>query len=172
MQKARYTTENVGHYGLAIDYYTHFTSPIRRYPDMMVHRLLERYMEGGRSVNKAKYEEYCDHCSEMEQVAANAERASVKYKQVEFMADKIGKVFDGVISGVTEWGLYVELIANKCEGLVPIRDLAGEYFDYDEKNYCLVGRRTHKTYRLGDTLSVKIAQANLEKKQLDFVLAE
>ena len=172
MQKARYTTENVGHYGLAIDYYTHFTSPIRRYPDMMVHRLLERYMEGGRSVNKSKYEEYCDHCSEMEQVAANAERASVKYKQVEFMADKIGKVFDGVISGVTEWGLYVELIANKCEGLVPIRDLTGEYFDYDEKNYCLVGRRTHKTYRLGDTLSVKIAQANLEKKQLDFVLAE
>jgi len=172
MQKARYTTENVGHYGLAIDFYTHFTSPIRRYPDMMVHRLLERYMEKGRSVNKSKYEEYCDHCSEMEQVAANAERASIKYKQVEFMADKIGKVFDGVISGVTEWGLYIELIANKCEGLVPIRDLTGEYFDYDEKNYCLVGRRTKKTYRLGDTLSVKIAQANLEKKQLDFMLAE
>jgi len=157
---------------LAIDFYTHFTSPIRRYPDIMVHRLLERYMEKGRSVNKSKYEEYCDHCSEMEQVAANAERASIKYKQVEFMADKIGKVFDGVISGVTEWGLYIELIANKCEGLVPIRDLTGEYFDYDEKNYCLVGRRTKKTYRLGDTLSVKIAQANLEKKQLDFMLAE
>lgn len=172
MQKARYTTENVGHYGLAMDYYTHFTSPIRRYPDMMVHRLLERYLAGGRSVIKNKYEEYCDHCSTMEQVAANAERASIKYKQVEFMSDKIGKVYDGVISGVTEWGLYVELLENKCEGLVPIRDLAGEYFDYDEKNYCLTGRRTRKTYRLGDTLTVKIAQANLERKQLDFALAE
>ena len=172
MQKARYTTENIGHYGLAMDYYTHFTSPIRRYPDMMVHRLLERYLVGGRSVIKNKYEEYCDHCSNMEQVAANAERASIKYKQVEFMSDKLGQIFDGVITGVTEWGLYVELLQNKCEGLVPIRDLSGEYFDYDEKNYCLIGRRTRKTYRLGDTMTVKIAQANLERKQLDFAPAE
>lgn len=172
MQKARYTTDNVGHYGLAFDYYTHFTSPIRRYPDMMVHRLLERYLAGGRSVIRSKYEDYCDHCSAMEQIASSAERASIKYKQVEFMSDKIGKVYDGVISGVTEWGLYVELIENKCEGLIPIRDLNGEYFDYDEKNYCLIGRRTRKTYRLGDTLSVKIAQANLERKQLDFSPAE
>ena len=171
MQKAKYTTENIGHYGLAMDYYTHFTSPIRRYPDMMVHRLLERYLAGGRSVIKNKYEEYCEHCSEMELVAANAERASIKYKQVEYMSDKLGKVFDGVISGVTEWGLYVELIENKCEGLVPIRDLVGDYYEYDEKNYCLVGRRSKQTYRLGDTLSVKVAQANLERKQLDFTLA-
>ncbi|RHJ79335.1 ribonuclease R [Parabacteroides sp. AM08-6] len=172
MQKARYTTENVGHYGLAMDYYTHFTSPIRRYPDMMVHRLLERYLGGGRSVVKTKYEEYCDHCSAMELVAASAERASIKYKQVEFMSDKIGKVFDGVITGVTEWGLYVELIANKCEGLVPIRDLSSEYFDYDDKNYCLVGRQTRRVYRLGDKMAVKVAQANLERKQLDFTPAE
>lgn len=171
MQKAKYTTENIGHYGLAMDYYTHFTSPIRRYPDMIVHRLLERYLAGGRSVIKNKYEEYCEHCSEMELVAANAERASIKYKQVEYMSDKLGKVFDGVISGVTEWGLYVELIENKCEGLVPIRDLVGDYYEYDEKNYCLVGRRSKQTYRLGDTLSVKVAQANLERKQLDFTLA-
>ena len=171
MQKAKYTTENIGHYGLAMDYYTHFTSPIRRYPDMMVHRLLERYLAGGRSVIKNKYEEYCEHCSEMELVAANAERASIKYKQVEYMSDKLGKVFDGVISGVTEWGLYVELIENKCEGLVPIRDLVGDYYEYDEKNYCLIGRRSKQTYRLGDTLSVKVAQANLERKQLDFTLA-
>ena len=119
MQKARYSTENIGHYGLAFEYYTHFTSPIRRYPDMMVHRLLERYLAGGRSVIQKKYEDLCDHCSNMEQVAANAERASIKYKQVEFMQDKLGMVFDGVISGVTEWGLYVELNENKCEGLVP-----------------------------------------------------
>ena len=120
MQKAHYTTDNIGHYGLAMDYYTHFTSPIRRYPDMMVHRLLERYLAGGRSVIKNKYEEYCKHCSEMEMVASNAERSSIKYKQVEFMKDKLGQVFDGVVSGVTEWGLYVELNDNKCEGLVPV----------------------------------------------------
>ena len=170
MQKAHYTTDNIGHYGLAMDYYTHFTSPIRRYPDMMVHRLLERYLAGGRSVIKNKYEEYCKHCSEMEMVASNAERSSIKYKQVEFMKDKLGQVFDGVVSGVTEWGLYVELNDNKCEGLVPIRDLDDDYYEFDDKNYCLLGRRTKRIYRLGDAITVKVAQANLERKQLDFAL--
>ena len=172
MQKARYSTENIGHYGLAFEYYTHFTSPIRRYPDMMVHRLLERYLAGGRSVIQKKYEDLCDHCSNMEQVAANAERASIKYKQVEFMQDKLGMVFDGVISGVTEWGLYVELNENKCEGLVPIRDLDDDYYEFDEKNYCLLGRRKKRQYRLGDPITIKVAQATLERKQLDFQLAE
>ena len=138
MQKARYSTHNIGHYGLAFDYYTHFTSPIRRFPDMMVHRLLTRYLAGGRTVQETKYEELCDHSSEMEQIAANAERASVKYKQVEFMGERLGMEFDGVISGVTEWGLYVELNENKCEGMVPMRDLGDDYYDFDEKNYCLV----------------------------------
>ena len=172
MQKARYSTENIGHYGLAFDYYTHFTSPIRRYPDMMVHRLLEHYLAGGRTVTQKKYEAMCDHCSSMEQVAANAERASIKYKQVEFMQDKLGQVFDGVISGVTEWGLYVELNENKCEGLVPIRDLDDDYYEFDEKNYCLIGRRKKRQYRLGDPISIKVAQANLDRKQLDYQLVE
>lgn len=172
MAKAVYSTENVGHYGLAFDYYTHFTSPIRRYPDMMVHRLLERYLAGGRSVVKAKYEDMCEHCSAMEQVAANAERASTKYKQVEFMSDKLGMVFDGVISGVTEWGLYVELNENKCEGLVPVRDLDDDYYEFDEKNYCLIGRRKKRVYRLGDPITIKVAQANLERKQLDFAMVD
>lgn len=172
MAKAVYSTENVGHYGLAFEYYTHFTSPIRRYPDMMVHRLLERYMAGGRSVPEKKYEDLCKHCSAMEQVAANAERASIKYKQVEYMKDKLGTVFDGVISGVTEWGLYVELNENKCEGLVPIRDLDDDYYEFDEKSYCLIGRRRKKQYRLGDPITIKVVQANLERKQLDFALVD
>ena len=172
MAKAVYTTTNVGHYGLAFDYYTHFTSPIRRYPDMMVHRLLERYLAGGRSVNQQKLEDLCKHSSDMEQLAANAERASIKYKQVEFMGDHLGEVYDGVISGVTEWGLYVELAENMCEGLVPVRDLADDYYDFDEKNYCLIGRRRGVRYRLGDQVKVKVARASLEKKQLDFVLVD
>lgn len=172
MAKAIYTTDNLGHYGLAFDYYTHFTSPIRRYPDMMVHRLLERYASGAKSVNQHEYEELCKHSSDMEQLAANAERASIKYKQVEFMAQHVGKVFDGVISGVTEWGIYVELVENKCEGMIPIRDLDDDYYTFDEKNYCLVGRRYHKKFQLGDELTVRVAKANLDKKQLDFVLAD
>lgn len=171
MAKAIYSTENLGHYGLAFDYYAHFTSPIRRYPDMMVHRLLERYAAGGKSVNAKEYEELCKHSSDMEQLASNAERASIKYKQVEFMAEHVGQVFDGVISGVTEWGIYVELIENKCEGMIPIRDLDDDYYTFDEKNYCLVGRRFHKKFQLGDELTVRVAKANLDKKQLDFVLA-
>ena len=172
MQKARYSTHNIGHYGLAFDYYTHFTSPIRRFPDMMVHRLLTRYLAGGRTVQEAKYEELCDHSSEMEQIAANAERASVKYNQVEFMGERLGMEFDGVISGVTEWGLYVELNENKCEGMIPMRDLGDDYYDFDEKNYCLTGRRHHKKFSLGDPVTIKVARANLEKKQLDFALVE
>lgn len=172
MAKAIYSTTNVGHYGLGFEYYTHFTSPIRRYPDMMVHRLLERYLAGGRSVNQPKLEEQCKHSSDMEQLAANAERSSIKYKQVEFMADHMGEVYDGVITGVTEWGLYVELNENLCEGLVPVRDLADDYYDFDEKNYCLIGRRRGVRYRLGDNVKVKVARANLERKQLDFLLID
>ena len=172
MQKARYSTDNIGHYGLAMDYYTHFTSPIRRYPDMMVHRLLTRYLDGGRSASKPKYEELCDHSSSMEQLAASAERASIKYKQVEYMADRMGIAYDAIISGVTEWGIYAEIIENKCEGLIPMRDLDDDYYTFDERNYRLIGRRTHKTYALGDTIKVQVARCNLEKKQLDFALVE
>lgn len=164
MQKARYSTHNIGHYGLAFDYYTHFTSPIRRFPDMMVHRLVTRYMDGGRSVSETKYEDLCDHSSNMEQIAANAERASIKYKQVEFMSERLGQTYDGVISGVTEWGLYVELNENKCEGMIPIRDLDDDYYEFDEKNYCLRGRRKNRIYSLGDAITVKVARANLEKE--------
>lgn len=172
MSKAIYSTHNIGHYGLSFKHYTHFTSPIRRYPDMMVHRLLERYLDGGKSANEDKYEEMCEHSSDMEQRAAEAERASIKYKQVEFLKDKIGQEFDGVISGVTEWGLYVEIIENKCEGMIPIRDLDDDYYRFDEEEYCLIGRKYNHRYQLGDTIRITIASANLERKQLDFTLAE
>lgn len=172
MAKAIYSTTNIGHYGLAFEYYTHFTSPIRRYPDMMVHRLLTRYLDGGRSVSKQLYESKCEHSSNMEQLAANAERASIKYKQVEYMSDKLGQIFDAVISGITEWGLYAEINENKCEGMVPIRDLDDDFYEFDEKNYCLRGRRNKRTYSLGDPIKIKVARANLERKQLDFALIE
>jgi len=172
MAKAVYSTTNIGHYGLAFNYYTHFTSPIRRYPDMMVHRLLTRYAEGGRSVDKPKYEEKCKHCSNMEQLAANAERASIKYKQVEYMSDKIGREFDAIISGITEWGIYAEIVENKCEGMIPMRELDDDFYEFDEKNYCLRGRRSKKIYRLGDKIRIKVLKANLERKQLDFTIVE
>ena len=168
MMKARYSIHNIGHYGLMFTYYTHFTSPIRRYPDTMVHRLLTRYAEGGRSVNAAKYEELCEHSSDMEQIAATAERASIKYKQVEFMADRLGEEFTGTISGVTEFGLYVEVDENKCEGMIPMRTLLDDYYEFDERNYCLIGRRTHHRYNLGDKVKIRVERANLERRQLDF----
>jgi len=170
MAKAAYSTRNIGHYGLAFDHYTHFTSPIRRYPDMMVHRLLEKYLEDGRSANEQKYEDLCRHSSDMEARAANAERASIKYKQVEFMQDHVGEVYTGVISGITDWGIYVEL-ENKIEGMIPIRELDDDFYIFDEKNYALVGKHNHKKYQLGDDITVKIWRTNLEKKQLDFRLA-
>jgi ribonuclease R len=170
MAKAAYSTRNIGHYGLSFEYYSHFTSPIRRYPDMMVHRLLEKYLEGGRSANEQKYEDLCKHSSDMETRAANAERASIKYKQVEFMQEHIGKIYPGVISGVTDFGVFVEL-ENKIEGMIPIRELDDDFYIFDEKNYSLVGRHSRKTYQLGDEVTVKIWRTNLEKKQLDFQIA-
>ena len=172
MQKAKYSIYNIGHYGLAFDYYTHFTSPIRRYPDLMVHRLLTRYLAGGRSAQADKYEALCEHSSAMEQTAASAERASVKYKQVEFMSERLGCVYDAVISGVTEWGLYAEITENKCEGMIPMRDLNDDFYEFDERNYCLIGRRKHRRFSLGDPVKIKVARTNLEKKMLDFALVE
>lgn len=170
MMKAKYSVHNIGHYGLAFDYYTHFTSPIRRYPDTMVHRLLTRYQQGGRSANKQHYEELCEHSSDMELVAQNAERDSIKYKMVEFMADKLGEVYDAHISGIQSYGIYCEIDENHCEGMVPMRDLDDDYYDFDEKNYCLVGRRHHHKYQLGDAVRIRVAKANIEKKQLDFTI--
>ena len=172
MMKAKYSTHNIGHYGLAFEYYTHFTSPIRRYPDTMVHRLLTKYQEGGRSANQEKYEELSEHCSDMEVVAQQAERDSIKYKMVEFMGDKIGETYDAHISGIQSYGIYCEIDENHCEGMVPMRDLDDDYYDFDERNYCLVGRRHHNKYQLGDPIRIKVAHANLEKRQLDFALAD
>ena len=172
MMKAKYSTHNIGHYGLAFDDYTHFTSPIRRYPDTMVHRLLTKYQNGGRSANQEKYEDLCEHCSDMEVTSQQAERDSIKYKMVEFMEDKIGNEYDAHISGIQSYGIYCEIDENHCEGMVPMRDLDDDYYDFDERNYCLVGRRHHHKYQLGDPIRIKVARANLEKRQLDFALAE
>ena len=172
MTKARYSTHNVGHYGLMFRYYTHFTSPIRRYPDQMVHRLLTRYLDGGRSVNQLRCEDQCDHSSEMEQIAANAERASIKYKQVEYMADKLGQEFTGKVSGANDFGVYVELDDSKCEGSVPLRTLLDDHYSYDEKTLSVVGRRSHRRLSIGDPVKIRVVSANLERRQLEFAMVE
>ena len=171
MAKAIYSTDNIGHYGLSFKYYTHFTSPIRRYPDMMVHRLLTFYLDHENPGSQDKYEKLCNHSSKMERLSAEAERASVKYKQVEYMSDKTGKEFEGVISGVTEWGIYVEIVENQCEGMIHIRELADDFYEYDEENYCIKGRSTGKVYTLGDRVNIEVVKADLQKKQLDYRLA-
>ena len=170
MAKAIYTTNNIGHYGLAFDYYSHFTSPIRRYPDLIVHRLLSHYIEGGKSTEKEALENICRHCSEMEKVASSAERDSIKYMQVKFLKNKIGEIFDGVISGVTEWGLYIEITKNKCEGLVRVSSIKNDHYVFDEKKYALIGYRTKVSYQLGQKVKIKIQRADLERKQMDFIL--
>ena len=172
MSKAYYSTENIGHYGLAFPFYTHFTSPIRRYPDLMVHRLLERYLQGGTSVKAGEYEDYCKHCSLMEKKAADAERTSVKYKQAEFLADKLGQVFPALISGVSKWGIYAEIEGNKCEGMIPIGSLKDDYYMLDEDNYQVIGRRHGRTYKLGYPVHIRVRKVDLLKKQIDFDLVE
>lgn len=170
MARAHYTTDNCGHYGLAFKYYTHFTSPIRRYPDMMVHRLLAKYLEGSRSQNKKYYEKLCEYCSQREQLATDAERTSIKYKLVEFMQDKVGYEYEGMISSLTDWGMYVEIEPTKIEGMVALRDIAGDYYEFDEENYRIVGKRSHTVFMLGDKVKIKVSRANLEQRLLDFEL--
>lgn len=172
MAKAQYSTFNIGHFGLSFDHYSHFTSPIRRYPDMIAHRLIQHYYDGNKSVDQTEYEDMCTHCSEREMLAAKAERASIKYKQVEFMADKLGCVYDGIISGVTEWGIYVELNDNKIEGMVPMREMDDDFYRFDEEDFCLRGKKNNKVYRLGDPIVVQILRVNLDRKQLDFKITQ
>ena len=172
MMKARYSVHNIGHFGLAFDYYTHFTSPIRRYPDTMVHRLLTRYQQGAPSANARYYEDQCEHSSMMEQTASQAERESIKYKMVEFMGQHVGEVYDAHISGIQSYGIYCEIDENHCEGMVPMRDLDDDYYDFDEKNYCLIGRRRHNKYQLGDPIRIRVARADLTRRQLDFTIEQ
>lgn len=170
MAKAIYTTKQSSHYGLAFDYYTHFTSPIRRYPDVLVHRLLQYYLDGGSKINTEHYEKLADHASQMERRAAEAERASIKYKQAEYLENQIGVEFTGIVSGVTEWGMYVEIEENKCEGMVRLRDITDDYYTLDEKNYAIIGQRRKKVYQLGDEVQIKVKKVDLEKRQIDFIL--
>ena len=171
MSKAEYTTQNIGHYGLAFDFYSHFTSPIRRYPDVMVHRLLEQHLTNQKTAPVEAIEEACAHSSQREMLATKAERDSIKFMQIKFMENQIGQVFEGVISGVTDRGLYVEIIENKCEGMVRIKDVPGDYYFYDDKKHSLIGEKTNKVYQLGDVISVEVAKADLIKRHLDFTFA-
>jgi VacB/RNase II family 3'-5' exoribonuclease len=172
MSKAIYSTDNIGHYGLAFDHYTHFTSPIRRYPDVMVHRLLTHYLKNPAPYRDPTLEDQCKHSTQMEIQASEAERASIKYKQVQFLMDKKGVVFEGIISGVTEWGIYIEIVENKCEGMIRLRDIDDDFYEFDEANFCIIGSRTGKRYQLGDTVFVEVKNADLIKKQIDFYLVE
>jgi ribonuclease R len=170
MAKAEYSTDNIGHFGLGFEYYTHFTSPIRRYPDVMVHRLLQRYLDGGKSAYKKDYDELCLHSSEMEKKATEAERASTKYMQAKYLQDHIGEEFEGLISGVTEWGIFVEIKANKCEGMIRLKDLPDDFYDYNEDTMSVVGSTTGNTYQLGDAVIVKVMNVSLEKRQIDLAV--
>jgi len=170
MSKAEYTTKNIGHYGLAFDYYSHFTSPIRRYPDVMAHRLLQRYLDGEKTANAEVYQERCKHSSNMEYLATKAERDSIKYMQIRFMQDHQDEEFLGVISGATDWGIYIEIVSNKCEGMVRTRDIKGDYYEFDQEQYALIGKKTKTMYQLGDEVIVKVKNADLVKRHLDFEL--